>query len=94
MKQLTMRVHFVSHRIHGAYIDPLLTFMVVGMVTKRHHIVDDLHVRDHPVSEGGHNKMEEPMIHNWDFYFDGADIIVRVNNMLFKVGDALLSPIA
>lgn len=48
------------------------------MITHAQNIVEDTDRCD---------KMEEPTVHDEEFYIDTADCVVRVENMLFKVRD-------
>lgn len=48
-------------------------------------MLDDADGYDSPMREGGFNNAEDPTVHDGEFYIDGADCVIRVDDTLFKV---------
>lgn len=67
----------------------MLTFTVVGETTQSQSIVDDMDGHHGPTREGGCDVVEEPTVRDGEFYIDGADCVIRVDDTLFKVNLAL-----
>lgn len=43
------------------------------------------------MTEGEQRKMDKPTVRDAEFYIEGADCIIRVDNTLFKVSDPAYS---
>lgn len=59
--------------------------------TQRQPIVNDGDGRDFLAREEEQDRMEEPAVHDGEFYIDSADCVIRVDNTLFRVSAMLLS---
>ena len=67
-----------------------LTFTVVTEIQSQ-NLVGDVGGCHGPMREGKCDKVEEPTVRDTEFYIDGADCVIRVEDTLFKVNLAAQS---